>query len=157
MRRIWIAAAALLLAGCGIADSGVSDEGPAPTGVAPGTTLYFVDGDGELEATLRDTGRLGTIADALALLLLGPGDSGLETEIAAVSFAKVEVTVGEEVIELRVPLSTEEVTPVGVDQIVCTALAAHVQSGGSAETAVRILFTTGRSDSDEPRTCPLIG
>ncbi|WP_026929795.1 hypothetical protein [Glycomyces tenuis] len=157
MRRIWIAAAALLLGGCGIAESGVSDEGPAPTGVAPGTTLYFVDGDGELRATLRDTGRLGTIGEAMALLLWGPGDSGLDTGIAVVSSSKVEVTVGEQEIELRVPLSAEEVSPLGVDQIVCTALAAHVQSGGSPEATVRIHFTLGEPGSDAPRTCPLIG
>lgn len=156
MRRIWIAALALLLAGCGIADSGVTDGGPAPTGVASGTTLYFVDGNGELLASQRDTGRLGTIAEALTLLLSGPGDSELHTEIAAVSFTKVEVTVSGQEIELRVPLSTEEVTPLGVDQIVCTALAAHVQSGGSTDASVRILFTLGEEGSDAPRSCPLI-
>lgn len=157
MRRIWIAALALLLAGCGVADSGVSDEGRAPTGVAPGTTLYFVDEDGGLRATLRDTGRLGTITEALTLLLTGPGDSDLRTEIAPVAFTKVEVTLDGRVIELRVPLAAEEVTPLGADQIVCTALAAHVQSGGSAEATVRLLFTIGAPGSDAPRTCPLIG
>ncbi|MCD0443053.1 hypothetical protein LO763_05355 [Glycomyces sp. A-F 0318] len=155
MRRIWIAAAVLLLAGCGVEPSGVTDGGPAPTGVAPGPTLYFVDG-GELRATVRDTGRLGTIAEALSLLLSGPGDADLDTEIAPTAFAKVEVTVTGQEVELRVPLSTEEVTPLGIDQIVCTALAAHVQNGGSTEATVRLRFTLEEPGSRDPRTCPLL-
>ncbi|WP_030158577.1 GerMN domain-containing protein [Glycomyces sp. NRRL B-16210] len=155
MRRIWSAAFALLLAGCGVQPSEVTDGGTAPTGVAPGVTLYFVDEQGALVPSERDTGRLGTIADALALLLTGPGDSDLRTEIPSGDVTRVTVTVGEDVVELRVPLAADEVTPLGTDQIVCTALAAHVQAGGSAEVKARVHFTLPEPDSDALRTCPL--
>lgn len=162
--RIWWLAVAvpLLVAACGVQPSGVTDGGPAPTGVAPGVTLYFVDADGELRPQVRETGRLGTISEAMSLLLLGPGgltpdDTDLRTEIASVRNTRVEVTVTGGTIELRVPLAAEEVTPRGVDQLVCTALGNHVQAGGSAATTVRIHFTVPAPGSDTERTCPLIG
>lgn len=155
MRRTWTAAIALLLAGCGVQPTDVTDEGTAPTGVAPGVTLYFVDENGELAPSERETGRLGTIADALALLLTGPGDSHLRTEIPSDDVTRVTVTVGEDVVELRMPLAANEVTPLGIDQIVCTALAAHVQAGGSADAKAQIHFTLPEPDSDALRTCPL--
>ncbi|PRX97991.1 hypothetical protein [Allonocardiopsis opalescens] len=164
MRRLWAAAAVALLAltGCGIQPSEVTDAGEPPTGVAPGVTLYFVDRRGELRPQPRETGRLGTIPDALTLLLLGPGgfapgDSALRTEIPPVEHTRVEVTVDDGTIELRVPLAEHELSPLGIDQLVCTALDVHVRSGGSPATTVRILFTVPAPGSDRPRTCPLIG
>jgi hypothetical protein len=152
MRRVLLAAV-LLLAGCGIAPSAVAPAGPAPTGVAPGPTLYFVDAGGDLVAEVRHTGRLGTVGEALSLLLAGPGDD-VDTGIAPAAVTRVEVTTAADVIGLRLPLATREVTPTGVDQIVCTALAAHVQAGGATSTVVRLTFTD-RAD-DTPRRCPLI-
>jgi hypothetical protein len=55
------------------------------------------------------------------------------------------------------PLAAKEVSRRGIEQIVCTALAQHVQSGGSAKATVRILFTISPAGSDRPRTCPVIG
>ncbi|KAA5835045.1 hypothetical protein F1721_09600 [Saccharopolyspora hirsuta] len=156
MKRIWLVVAVLLLAGCGVQPSGVADGGEAPTGVAPGVTLYFVDDRGELRPALRQTERLGTISEALSLLLTGPGVSKLHTEIAQTGVTRVVVITTPGVIQLNVPLTIDEVTPRGIDQIVCTALGVHVQSGGSRSTEVQVRFVQPTPASDERRTCPLI-
>ena len=156
MRRIGLIAVVLLLAGCGVRPSGVGDGGEAPTGVAPGVTLYFVDGHERLRPQPRPTGHLGSISEALALLLTGPGGSDLHTEIAPVSATRVSVTPTTEVIELMVPLTIQDVTPLGIDQIVCTALAVHVQGGGAKSMQVRVGFVQPTPESDKKRTCPLI-
>lgn len=152
MRWMWLAL--LLLAGCGVQPTGVAGGGEAPTGVAPGVTLYFVDEDDQLRPQLRETGRLGTIAEAISLLLTGPGDSGLRTEIAPAEVTRVSSdTTTPGLIRLQVPLASYEVTSLGIDQIVCTALGVHVQSGGATTTRVQVTLTSG---SDEPRTCPVL-
>ncbi len=156
MKPHWSLVAVLLLAGCGVTPAPPTPGGDAPTGVAPGTTLYFVDAQDRLQPQLRHTGRLGTIAEAEALLLAGPGGSGLHTQIAESAVTRVAVTVEPDVIRLTVPLSVGEVTPLGIDQLVCTALGVHVQSGGSPETKVRLAFTEPVAGSDAPRACPLI-
>ncbi|GLY78852.1 hypothetical protein Airi01_071190 [Actinoallomurus iriomotensis] len=153
--RIWPAVVVLLLAGCGVRPSGVADGGEAPTGVAPGVTLYFVGARGELSPQLRRTGHLGGIPEAMALLLSGPGESGLRTDISASATTQVVVTVAPGVIRLLVPLSIHEVTPLGIDQIVCTALGVHIQSGGSKRTEAQVRFTLPTPESDKRRTCPL--
>jgi hypothetical protein len=152
MRRTWLAALALLLAGCGVQPSGVDDVGQAPTGVASGVTLYFVDARDRLQPQLRETDHLGTISEAMSLLLSGPG-SGMRTQIASTEVTQVFVDTTPDLIRLRVPLAGYEVTPLGIDQIVCTALGVWVQSGGSTTTRVAVSLTSG---TGEPRTCPLI-
>jgi hypothetical protein len=158
VRRTWPAALALLLAGCGIQPTGVTDAGRAVTGVAPGVTLYFVDADGRLQPQRRRTNRLGTISEALAILLSGPGDSGLHTEITPGPELTAPVVVDPRpgLIRLMTPLADYEVTPRGIDQIVCTALGVWVQSGGSTATRVQVTFTLTSPESDRHRTCPLI-
>jgi hypothetical protein len=155
VKRLWLAAV-LLVAACGVAPSGVDDAGPAPTGVAPGVTLYFVDAQDRLVPQLRRTDHLGSISEAVSLLLSGLPDADLHTEIASAASTQVAVTTAADAIQLQVPLAVDEVTPRGVDQIVCTALGVHVQGGGSRDTVVRIRFTLAAPESDRPRTCPLI-
>lgn len=145
----------VFLVGCGIQPSGVTDAGAAPTGVASGKTLYFIDEEGELLPQLRETGRLGTVSDSVSLLLRGPGDSEVRTEIASVQVTTVEVTEEPGVIRLRMPLDIEDVTPLGIDQIVCTALGSHVQNGGSTRTEARVRFIQDTPESERSRTCPL--
>ena len=156
MKRICLAATVFLLAGCGIRPSEVTDGGEAPTGVAPGMTLYFVDAHEQLRPQLHPTGHLGTISDALALLLSAPVGSGLHTEIAPTSVTRVYVTPTTDVLQLSVPLTIDDVTPLGIDQIVCTALGVHVQSGGNRGTKVQVRFVQTTPESDKARTCPLI-
>lgn len=156
MKLIWPAVAVLLLAGCGVQPSGVTDAGRAPTGVAPGVTLYFLDAHDELRPQSRRTGRLGTISEAMALLLQGAGAaSDLHTEIASTTTTRVVETTAPGVIRLWVPLSIHEVTPRGIDQIVCTALGVHVQRGGSRSMKVQVHFTLATPESRKKRTCPL--
>jgi hypothetical protein len=153
MRRTWLVALALLVAGCGVQPSGVEDVGQAPTGVASGVTLYFVDAHDRLQPQLRETEHLGTVAEAVSLLLSGPGGSGMRTQIVSSEVTRVVVDTAPGLIRLRVPLAGYEVTPLGIDQIVCTALGVWVQGGGSKTTRVAVSLT---SETDEPRTCPLI-
>ncbi|MGP4009695.1 hypothetical protein [Streptomyces sp. 4N124] len=155
MRRIWWMLLPVLLTGCGIQPSGVIGAGEPPTGVAPGVTLYFVGADGDLEPRLRRTARLGTISDAVSLLLSGPGASGLRTEIAPAGTRQVVVTTASATVRLMVPFTVDEVTPRGIDQIVCTALGVHVQSGGSKDTKAQVQFVQPTPESAEKRTCPL--
>jgi hypothetical protein len=158
VKRTWLAALALLLTGCGIQPSGVTDAGQAPTGVVPGVTLYFLGTHNQLRPQLRRTGRLATIPEAVSLLLTGPGpdDSTLHTDIAPSSTAQVIVTTTPGVIQLMVPLTINDVTPLGIDQIVCTALGAYVQGGGPKNTKVQVVFTLTTPESGKLRTCPLI-
>ncbi|XRQ08567.1 hypothetical protein ACN3XK_70740 [Actinomadura welshii] len=156
MKRIWPVLAVLLLAGCGIQPSGVNDGGEAPTGVAPGVTLYFIDANGELRPQPRETRHLGSISEALTLLLTGPGGSNLRTGIALVDPKRVVVVTTPDAIRLMTPLTIQQVTPLGIDQIVCTALGVHVQSGGSRDMKVQVGFVQPTPESDRLRTCPLI-
>lgn len=156
MKRIWLVALAFLLSGCGIEATGPAAGGDAPTGIAPGVTLYFLDAHRELRPQLRETGRLGTISEALSLLLTGPGGSDLHTEIATNSIPRVVVTTEAGVIRLLVPFTAYELSPLGIDQLVCTALDVHVRSGGSRTTKVRVVFTQPTPESDRLRSCPLI-
>jgi len=157
MRRLAATAAlALALAGCGVRSSDPTPAGRAPTGLAPGVTLYFVGEDGRLRPQLRRTGRLGTIPEAMALLLTGVGDSPLRTEIEPAGPPRAVVTTAPGLIRLMVPLTIDDVTPRGIDQLVCTALGVHVQGGGSTDTRVQVRFVQPTPQSRVRRTCPLI-
>jgi hypothetical protein len=164
MRRSRVTAVPLLIAGlvlglvtgCGIQATGVTEVKEAPTGVAPGVTLYFVDGANRLRPDLRPTNRLGNISEAMSLLLEGPGDSELHTEIRSKGPLWVVVSTKPGLITLMVPLATYEVTQLGIDQLVCTALGVLVQSGGSKATKVQVSFTLTTPESAKQRTCPLI-
>ncbi|GAB3441944.1 hypothetical protein GCM10027570_08660 [Streptomonospora sediminis] len=160
MRRVWPAAAALLMAltGCGIEPTGVTDGGRAPTGVAGGVTLYFIDQRGRLQPELVDSGRLDTVDRALTMLFtMRPGGPYLHTDIPPDATTRAVVTTESGLIELMVPFALEELTPRAIDQIVCTALGVHVQGGGSTRTRVQVRFTLDTPESRERRTCPLIG
>ncbi|WP_228554254.1 hypothetical protein [Catenulispora pinisilvae] len=166
MRRAWrawwamaaaLAAVLALIAGCGVTPTGVRAAGQAPGGVAPGPTLYFVDSHEHLQPQLRPTEQLGTIAEALSLLLAGsPGDADLHSEIWGVGTVQVTVTMAPGVVRLMAPLAFTDVTALGIEQIVCTALGVDVQRGGARSSKVQIVFTQPTPESDTLRTCPLI-
>ncbi|MBK1783821.1 hypothetical protein [Prauserella cavernicola] len=149
-----LAAAATLLTGCGIDASGVLDGGDAPTGVAPGVTLYFVDDRGELRGQLTQSSRLGDVTNAVDLLLrIGDGSSdGLRSDLPRVESLGPTVTVAGTVLTVNVPLARRDVGPLGVDQLVCTALGVRTQSGDTGVTHAVVSFTHG--GSTEPGTCP---
>lgn len=158
-RKRWAVAAslALLLAGCGVRPSGVEEAGKAPTGLAEGVTLYFVDSDLRLRPQVRQIRHLGSISDALPLLVFGPQEPGLHTEIREVGTARVEVTIFPGVIALRVPFTIEDLSPLGIDQLVCTTLGVFIQGGGERTTKVRVEFVQTTPESGKQRTCPLFG
>ncbi|GAA2045284.1 hypothetical protein GCM10009757_11720 [Streptomyces cheonanensis] len=143
----------MMLGGCGLQPSGVEEGPEAPTGLAPGVTLYFLDDDENLIPQQRETGQLGSISDAVGLLLTGPGNSGLSTGIDETTVTRVVTSERSEVIELRLPLARHQVEDAGVDQIVCTTAATHVQVGGSPEIPVQLRFT---DISEEPAVCPVL-
>ncbi|GAB7044265.1 MULTISPECIES: hypothetical protein [Catenuloplanes] len=154
-----VLSAALLLAGCGVPASDPVAAGDAPTGVAPGVTLYFVDDAGRLVPQLRETGRLGTVPEALALLLAGPPrDGDVHTEItSAGGVTRVVVTTSPGLMHLAVPLAGYEVTSRGIDQIVCTAVGVAVQRGEPRDIRVRVSLTIPSPESGTVRDCPVIG
>jgi hypothetical protein len=155
-RRLWWLAAIALLASCGVQPARVSGVGPAPTGISPSETLYFVDVHEHLRPQPRQTQRLGTISDALSLLLTGAGADPLHTEISYAGTTEVMVTTTASLIQLSLPLTVEDVTALGIDQIVCTTLGVHVQGGGSRGAKVQLIFVQPAPASDQQRTCPLI-
>ncbi|WP_016699465.1 GerMN domain-containing protein [Actinoalloteichus spitiensis] len=150
----WAGLALIALTSCGPQLSTVEEGPSAPTGIAAGTTLYFLDDDGRLTAQHRETGRLGTVSEAVSLLLTGPGGSGLRTGIEPTTVTRNQVTVNGELMSVRVPVSSAEVSAEGIDQIVCTAFASRVQSGGPDRTRVAIEFT---DRPEAPRSCPALG
>ncbi|MBN6038222.1 hypothetical protein [Amycolatopsis sp. 195334CR] len=157
MKRILLGVFALLVAGCGVPPSGITGGTDAPTGVAAEISLFFVDGQQRLTPQPRPTGKLGTITEALALLLTGPGpNSPLHTEISAAGETRTVVDTTADLITVRLPLTERDVTALGVDQVVCTALGVHLQGGGSPSTVVRVQFTLPHAEPAPPRRCPVL-
>ncbi|MFE0020291.1 hypothetical protein [Amycolatopsis sp. NPDC059021] len=158
-RRVLVAAVLLAtLTACGVEPSGVLDGGKAPTGVAPGVTLYFVDTDGELVPNFRPTQRLSTVTDALNLLVASSGspqNDGLHSAFAWQSALgrSPRVTESDELIRISLPLAKYEISALGVDQFVCTALGVHRQAGKPAAKVV-VTYTIG--GDTEPLTCPVL-
>lgn len=157
--------ALLVLAGCGVSSSGPTKAGRAPTGVARGVTLYFLDDHDQLRPDLLPIGRLGSVTDAIGWLLAGPEHGeGLHTGIDPTKVQRAAASFERGVIRLYVPVDISETTRLGIDQFVCTALAAYIQGGGSVETRVQVVFSYEprqvlRSElaSRRLRRCPVIG
>ncbi|PRX51414.1 hypothetical protein B0I33_101568 [Prauserella shujinwangii] len=151
-----LTAAALGLAGCGAGPSGVLDGGEAPTGLAPGTPVYLVDDAGSLVARRRGD-RLSTIGQAIKMLLTASEPGPGPRSYAGTSEVALELPIATtgDVITVGLPIDRDDVRrEIGIDQLVCTALAVHQQSGGSPATRVRLTFVHGRDTG--PRHCPVL-
>ena len=149
-------AAGLLTSGCGVGPSGVEDGGEAPTGLAEGPTLFYVDADGGLRPSVRDTGRLGTVLGAIQLLMADPepATAGLHSEIPPTTTRTVVEDAGDYV-TVYLPLRSAEISAVGVDQIICTAAAVVAASGRDiADVTISVRPTHGPVID---RPCPAIG
>lgn len=157
-RRILAAALAALvvvLAGCGVQPSSVLGGRRAPTGVAEGTPVYYVNLRKDL-VVHRIGNNLGTIGQALKLLFTVDVDGRLRSFVprSPVTLA-FPVTKTREVITVMLPIDRGSIkAELGVDQIVCTVLAVHLQSGGPASTAVNVQFVQGFETG--PRHCPVL-
>ena len=151
-----IALAVLALSGCGVQSGPVTVGEDTPTGISDSVTLFFVDDSGVLRRDRRTTGQLGTISDALTLLFLGPGGSGLHTQLPEGTFNRINVTREVGAVRLQLPLAYNEVSPTAIDQIVCTTLGVVIQSGGSRDTTVQLDFTIAPAGAEGDRTCPVL-
>lgn len=153
---IVLAVAALLLTGCGVRPSAPIDGGKAPTGVAAGTPVYYVNDSAELVVQRRGK-RLGNIGQAMKYLLTTrtpqPGLHSMVGTSQVTLALPVTRTTG--VITVRLPIDRRAVSgEIGMNQLVCTVLAVHQQSGGPAGTRARFIFTHG--PPSKPRHCPVL-
>lgn len=149
--------AVLLVGGCGVEQGGVEDAGPAPTGLAQETVLYFLDADGSLESSARETGRLGTVLGAVQLLLSGTSDSeeaaGLHSDVPVGEVSPSVVDAGGYV-HVDLPFDATEIGPDGIDQVICTATAVITASGRDPDGVdVTVGLTSGEQTG---RPCPLL-
>ncbi|GAA4826870.1 hypothetical protein [Saccharopolyspora rosea] len=159
-----------LVAGCGGATANeVSDAGEPPTGIAAGPTLYYLEGN-TLRPVIVPTGgtvgdvsygKLGDVRGAVQYLMLGAGLSdlaetkGLRTEVPELGAALVDVNVVVTDRVITVVLPSYDLSPLAVDQVVCTALAVDSARGGTTRgTTVDILLHKGIGDRIANRTCP---
>ncbi|WP_424187123.1 hypothetical protein ACOBQX_04625 [Actinokineospora sp. G85] len=152
MRRAVCAALACLLlagpalAGCGVRPSGVISGVEAPSGPtrAPGPVLYFVLA-GAVVAVERAGG-----ADVVATLAAGPdaaeSATGLTTEVPA-SAAPARVQRSSTGIEVDLSGDLARLSPLAVDQIVCTVVAREGLS-------TRAVTLRGGGQTLERQTCP---
>ncbi|MEV0087347.1 hypothetical protein [Saccharopolyspora sp. NPDC050642] len=160
-----------LVAGCGgAATNEVSDAGDPPSGIAIGPTLYYLEGDALRPVIVRTGGdvdgvpygKLGDVRGAVQYLMLGAGLSGFEetkglrTEVPKLGAALVDVNVIVTDHLITVVLPSYDLSPLAVDQVVCTALAVDAARGGTMrEKTVDILLHKGiTGDRIADRTCP---
>ncbi|MDA3644780.1 hypothetical protein LZ318_24415 [Saccharopolyspora indica] len=133
-RRLLIATALLLVAGCGIQPTSVVDAGSAPSMYKFGgnrMSLYFLH-DGRLEAVQRSSIPEVTPQSTLAALFQGP-----TPEEAAAGFSSL--LPGEPVVPtvdttatpvaVHVPAPLPDNVPARINQVACTAIAALVADG----------------------------
>ncbi|MFG1805567.1 hypothetical protein [Streptomyces sp. NPDC049040] len=126
-RAALLAAAGLLLAGCGIPTTGVVEAGEPAVGVHQDVTLYFVRSeDGELATVQR---RIEQTVDAdLAVRMLLGGVAAVEQKVMGLTtqlppmadVPGIRTDDGEVTVDLRVP--AERLSRTAVEQVVCTVL-----------------------------------
>lgn len=150
-----LAAAAVLVAGCGVRPSGVITGNPAPSGPAQGAELYLLSG-GELTPVVRPSGRRLSPVETLTLLAAGPrpeeSAQGFGTEVPA-SLGAVSVTSGAPEAGIVVTLTGDVsgLSGTALDQITCTAVAAvFPRYRVPGEVPVTI---TGGGRTREPQVC----
>lgn len=146
---------------------GVTDGGEPPVGIATGPTLYYLDGTAlrpvtAPQGTVWDEpyGKLGDIRRAIQLLGLGAGrelrddtrEFRNEVPRMGASLADIDVTVTETVVTVSLPVY--DLSPLAVDQVVCTALAVDGARGNpGAEKTVDVLLHKGIGDRLLHRAC----
>ncbi|HVV13085.1 hypothetical protein [Amycolatopsis sp.] len=120
--RYVVIALVLLLSACGVRPTGVVPAGDPPMGVARGPLLYFL-ADGKLRPVTRDTGHLGSLAEALSLLAAGPTlaerAAGLTSEVPAAPLSESGPAQG--VVTLQFA-GVGRLSAPAMDQLVCTVI-----------------------------------
>ncbi|GII82261.1 lipoprotein [Sphaerisporangium siamense] len=141
------------VAGCGVQPSGAIEAGDPPSGAVAldmGITLYLVK-RGRVGVVTRPSGRPVFREDMLALLAAGPSvmerEQGFTTEVPSEAgpFSVTVMPAGRLVVTVSLPAG--ELSPLAVEQIVCTA-AATAPEGPAQVTLV------GAGQSLTPRKCP---
>ncbi|MFJ7999274.1 hypothetical protein ACIQ7D_19320 [Streptomyces sp. NPDC096310] len=136
----------LLAAGCRIPGTGVVQAGEPATGVRPVVLLYLVKNDAlypvarSADVTAIDAGT------AVSLAFRGPHPAerrgGVTTELPAVETRPRVVVDGDRVsVELPGPAP---LTPLAVDQLVCTVTAARALEARAAAPTVTVVDRAGR-------------
>lgn len=154
-------AAGLVAAGCGIPTTGVVEAGEPASGIRSVTTLYFVLPNDALAVRRIETGGLNGVGPSVALLLkgLGPGDAktmGLSTRLPLPTQAPdIRTAAGRVDVDLHA--AAPRLSPVAVDQVVCTAAAAYREAGDAGTGPVRVTVALdGRpqaGSADQPTVC----
>ncbi|GLY39079.1 hypothetical protein Amsp01_051030 [Amycolatopsis sp. NBRC 101858] len=138
MKKLFVLVVLLLVSACGVKPTGVVPAGPAPTlrnttGSGRGTDviLYLVI-DGRVAPVTRSTGGGSvSVETALSLLLAGPTSSeaadgyvsALPRQTAPIALAPGPPTT------ISFPFPLKSIAAVGINQLVCTAVAALATDG----------------------------
>ncbi|NIH88563.1 GerMN domain-containing protein [Amycolatopsis granulosa] len=149
----------LVLAGCGVRPTRPVGAGEGPIGVAPGPILYFQRA-GATTPVLRQTGHLGTVREAVALLLAGPTpqeqDLDYYTAIGPVAASATSVgPVRDGVVTVDFTMPLEYVGQEAKAQIACTVIAVNAQLGANARNLlVRFRSVPGVTQLSGPDAFP---
>ncbi|MEV6227175.1 hypothetical protein AB0L88_04695 [Saccharopolyspora shandongensis] len=161
MKRIALAAVLLVLAGCGVQPTDVVLAGKAPDGIARGPVLYFVTGEpGQVRPTIRETGRLGTVTEALRLLAAGltpaEGAAGFRTELPFLTTEQVSAgTPDGGIVTVQLPVPPSTLSALASTQLVCTAVGVSAMAGANAQKLMVQL--SGSGEVGKPVLCPANG
>ncbi|MEV0701500.1 hypothetical protein AB0I53_26815 [Saccharopolyspora sp. NPDC050389] len=159
MKRIAFAAVLLLvLTGCGVQPTDVVLAGQGPDGIARGPVLYFVTGEpGQVRPSIRETGRLGTVTDALRLLAAGPTDAegaaGLRTELPFLTTEQVSAGAPDAgIVTVQLPVPPSTLSELASTQLICTAVRVSAMAGANAQKLMVRL--SGSGEIGKPLLCP---
>ncbi|MFE3826528.1 hypothetical protein [Streptomyces sp. NPDC059092] len=136
----------LLAAGCRIPGTGVVQAGESATGVRPVILLYLVK-DGALHPVARSADVTSIeVGTAVALAFRGPRPTeargGVTTELPAVP-SRPRVVVDGDRISVELP-GLGPLTPLAMDQLVCTVAAARALEAQAEAPAVTVVDRDGR-------------
>ncbi|WP_254897268.1 hypothetical protein [Amycolatopsis sp. Hca4] len=138
MKKLLVLAVLLLVSGCGVKPTPVVAAGPAPTlrnpaddGSGTDVVLYYVL-NGRLTPVTRPRSLPASVESTLAMLMDGPSAderaSGYTTELPRRTGA-ITLTHGAPP-TITVPFPVQPLSGTGINQLVCTAFAALVATGG---------------------------
>jgi hypothetical protein len=147
-RAALLAAAGLLLAGCGIPTTGVVEAGEPAQGAHQDVTLYFVRAqDGALVTVPRRVE--GTVDAGAVVIMLVNGVSPVEQKVMGLTTALPPPTAAPAVrthdgivtVDLRAPAG--ELSGTAVDQVVCTVLANRGSIAPGGDGPLKVTVTAG--------------
>ncbi len=146
MKKLAVFAVLLLVSACGIQPTPVVPAGPAPTlrdpaseGRGTDLILYFVLADRVTPVARPGSGVVG-VESALTMLLEGPAPDelagGYTTELPRRS-GTITATPGPPA-SITVPFALQPISGAGINQLVCTAVAALAGQGGYTDGTIAL-------------------